>query len=609
MAESRLDIKMGMDTTAVQRGLTSVKAQIDGFAKEKFAGFKEMFGVGAALAGMKVLGDKMIELRRRSEDIGASTDFLQSLEMLSVKFGGTADSANGALLKLTEVIGQARTEGGAAEEKFKRFGVSLYDVNGQARNTEEIFKEIADAYKNSSDASTKAALALEFFGKTGRDINNILDEGKTGIDAYTDSMKAVGLVASAANVNAIADAWTNLKTNIGGATTTLLGFAIRAMAVSSRVQAFTMGVGGHIRDLGTQIKEAWSGTSQPSGDRGNREGDDARRREANAKAIEDLQKARSNSAAAQMTDEQKLVQVEKQRVEIEAKMREQSAGSAEFIKLENELLLKGYEARKLQLDIAARLVEQEKMGQQLDAAKAEFKVLEVAKQELELKLQIAALNEGDPRRAGMEKELVGLVRERANLERGAKELELKQMQARKREIDEEIKGLGFGDDAKLARQKKQEDRDKAILEIAKKAKEIEEDKLDVLRKQGDAQERATRARQTLTEAKESRFKFTLEELAAADPRRFRGGVRESVMGARDVQRLEALAMQANLRNDPKERDRLQELADKRRESLGFLKKEERFPFQDLKMDARKSAEELQALLKSGKTKTQVAMAG
>lgn len=604
MAESRLDIKMGMDTTAVQRGLTSVKAQIDGFAKEKFAGFKEMFGVGAALAGMKVLGDKMIELRRRSEDIGASTDFLQSLEMLSVKFGGTADSANGALLKLTEVIGQARTEGGAAEEKFKRFGVSLYDVNGQARNTEEIFKEIADAYKNSSDASTKAALALEFFGKTGRDINNILGEGKTGIDAYTQSMKSIGLIAGEANVNALADAWTNLKANIGGAAATILGTLARAAEVYYRFLGALSAGAGIKGALKIAVEEP-----DNKADRGNREGDDARRREANAKAIEDLQKARSNSAAAQMTDEQKLVQVEKQRVEIEAKMREQSAGSAEFIKLENELLLKGYEARKLQLDIAARLVEQEKMGQQLDAAKAEFKVLEVAKQELELKLQIAALNEGDPRRAGMEKELVGLVRERANLERGAKELELKQMQARKREIDEEIKGLGFGDDAKLARQKKQEDRDKAILEIAKKAKEIEEDKLDVLRKQGDAQERATRARQTLTEAKESRFKFTLEELAAADPRRFRGGVRESVMGARDVQRLEALAMQANLRNDPKERDRLQELADKRRESLGFLKKEERFPFQDLKMDARKSAEELQALLKSGKTKTQVAMAG
>lgn len=599
MAESRLDIKMGMDTTAVQRGLTSVKAQIDGFAKEKFAGFKEMFGVGAALAGMKVLGDRMIELRRRSEDIGASTDFLQSLEMLSVKFGGTADSANGALLKLTEVIGQARTEGGAAEEKFKRFGVSLYDVNGQARNTEEIFKEIADAYKNSSDASTKAALALEFFGKTGRDINNILGEGKTGIDAYTQSMKSIGLIASEANVNALADAWTNLKANIGGAAATILGTLARAAEVYYRFLGALSAGSGIEGALKIAVEEP-----DNKADRGNREGDDARRREANAKSIEDLSKARSNSAAAQMTDEQKLIQVEKQRAEIEAKMREQSAGSAEFIRLENELLLKGYEARKLQLDIAARLVEQEKMSQQLDAAKAEFKVLEVAKQELELKLQIAALNEGDPRRSSMERELVGMVEKRLVLERAAKNEELKNLQGRLKVIDEELRG----DMSKLERRKKLQERDEAVLGIAKVKREIEKDNLAILEKQGDAQERATRARQTLAEAKESRFKFTLEELAAADPRRFRGGVRESVIGARDVQRLEALAMQANLRNDPKERDRLQELADKRREALGFLKKEERFPFQDLKMDARKSAEELQALLKSGKTKTQVAMA-
>jgi hypothetical protein len=182
------------------------------------------------------------------------------------------------------------------------------------------------------------------------------------------------------------------------------------------------------------------------------------------------------------------------------------------------------------------------------------------------------------------------------------------MIARGDKIDAEVQALQGIQGKELELEKKLEEQRKANLEIAKKTNDIEQAGLNIQKQKVDAQERATKAGQSLTEAREARFKFSLGELAAADPRQFRGEVRENIMGARQVQWLEALAMQANVRNDPKERDRLQELADKRRESLGFLKKDERFPFKDLKDAAKQSADDLSALLKSGATKTQVAMA-
>jgi hypothetical protein len=223
----QIQTRLGLDGTAFKKGLTSAKADWKRFTSDIGGDIRSMFGFGAAVAGAKMLGEEMLALKRRAEDLGVGVEFVQSIEQLSMKFGGTAEDASVALTKLAETMGQARTEGGAAAEKFSSLGISLYDSNGLARSTEQVFKDIANAYKNTGDAALKAALAVEFFGKTGRNINNILGEGAEGIDDYTRTMMRFGVVASAQNVEAVASAWNSVKTVTGGIATTVAGFFLR----------------------------------------------------------------------------------------------------------------------------------------------------------------------------------------------------------------------------------------------------------------------------------------------------------------------------------------------------------------------------------------------
>lgn len=280
------DIKItaGFDGTAFKRGVTSVKADMKRFAAETAQNWKQAFSVAAAVAGMRELGARMAALKRQSEDIGASTDFLQSLGRMSVKFGGQAEDADNALAKLAETIGQARTEGGAAEEKFTKFGIALYNANGEAKTTEEVFKNVADRYRQASDAATKAAIALEFFGKTGRNINNILGEGAAGIDEYTAQMRRYGLVASETNVARVAEAWADLQANITGAGTSLAGWTLRLLDVQQRVRYFFLGLAGEFSfgNLIDQIQEAISGQGSTAAQRARREDEEAQRRGAEA---------------------------------------------------------------------------------------------------------------------------------------------------------------------------------------------------------------------------------------------------------------------------------------------------------------------------------------
>jgi hypothetical protein len=217
MSNQREDLtfRWGLDADAFRRQLTRINADVEKSTEGIKGRLAEAFTITAAALAFKELGEKMVELRRKSEDLGVSIEGLQAIEKLGVKFGGSVEQTDNALMKLTLAIGNARTEGGAMADSFDRFGIELYNLNGTAKTTEEVFKDIADAYKNSSDAGTKAALAFEFFGKTGKDINNILDMGSEALTEYANSAANMTTVAEQ-SVNALADAWLALKQDSGG---------------------------------------------------------------------------------------------------------------------------------------------------------------------------------------------------------------------------------------------------------------------------------------------------------------------------------------------------------------------------------------------------------
>lgn len=204
-------LKIGANLDAFKAGLADVKKQTNDLGADKWAQFKQAFTVAAIVEGLRELGQSMVELRRSAQDKGASTDFLQGMRKATEKFGGTAEDADNALDKLLIKIGEAREQGGAAAEGFTRFGIALKTTDGYATTTEEVFRQIADRYKESGDAAQRAAIAHEFFAKSGIHIQGVLEMGGKGLDNYIGKMKESGKVLDAGKVNAIADAYLNVS--------------------------------------------------------------------------------------------------------------------------------------------------------------------------------------------------------------------------------------------------------------------------------------------------------------------------------------------------------------------------------------------------------------
>lgn len=204
-------LKIGANLDAFKAGLADVKKQTNDLGADKWAQFKQAFTVAAIVEGLRELGQSMVELRRSAQDKGASTDFLQGMRKAAEKFGGTAEDADNALDKLLIKIGEAREQGGAAAEGFTRFGIALKTTDGYATTTEEVFRQIADRYKESGDAAQRAAIAHEFFAKSGVRIQGVLEMGGKGLDDYIEKMKESGRILEAEKIDALADAYVNLK--------------------------------------------------------------------------------------------------------------------------------------------------------------------------------------------------------------------------------------------------------------------------------------------------------------------------------------------------------------------------------------------------------------
>ncbi len=340
-----------MDTKGFQQGLAEAKK-----GAAELPGFLAKIGTGLSLAAageaLRRFGGEMAALQRKAEDLGTGTSFLQGVEKLATKFGGSAEQADAALQKLLEKIGQARTEGGEAEALFNRFGIALYDTAGQARTNEEVFKSIADAYAHASDAATKAALAEAFFAKTGKEVNNILAMGGKGLDEYTAKAEAAGKIISAREVAATAATWKDFNAGLkiaGGWFEWLAGKAAYALQfIVKMVSAIAASPGGGwAKNLAEDMKKLQAQETE----RGNRSDDQAAKQAAQATTLGQLAEQRQKLLDAQLGDEARLAALLAQQRDIQGQMQGLDVRSVEFKKLELSFIEKGAEARKIQLGI------------------------------------------------------------------------------------------------------------------------------------------------------------------------------------------------------------------------------------------------------------------
>lgn len=243
---------------AIEHPLQSAKTAMVSFVESMGPMSAGLLAIGTAVATAGValyeFMSKAAEAGGRindmSEKMSMSAEATSRLDYAMKIAGGSLEQASGVIFNLQRRLG----EGGAATEKFGeslgRIGLKLADI--QQMDADKQLYAISKGFQQSTDASNRAAVAMELFGRQGRDMIPLLmkDLGGLADEAHRLGYEWSETDAAAAekfnmNVARLKEQFSQLATSIGKllipAFSILLGMLQKFIDTSSWIVEHTFG--------------------------------------------------------------------------------------------------------------------------------------------------------------------------------------------------------------------------------------------------------------------------------------------------------------------------------------------------------------------------------
>jgi hypothetical protein len=235
----------------LRRGLKGVgKAAKDtegpvGHASHKLGGIGEIAGslksplgaAGAAMAGLGLAAVGIEQALSATENLARATNRLKRETGLSAeeasayigiasRFGVTADGLSlsfGMLAKKMRIAVGDTKQADKMRAAFEDIGVSAASLNQDSVGP--VLKDLADAFESMPDGAAKTAAAMTFFGKSGKKLIPILNQGRGGLKELQQKMKDFGLTMGDEDVkdtkelgkaqNDLKQVWQGLQVTLG----------------------------------------------------------------------------------------------------------------------------------------------------------------------------------------------------------------------------------------------------------------------------------------------------------------------------------------------------------------------------------------------------------
>jgi predicted nuclease with TOPRIM domain len=136
---------------------------------------------------LEALQLKLKDLKRQYDDTSSST-------------GTSALATSNLEVKLKDLKDQLT----ATTSPFQKLGISVTDTNGKTKGFNDLLLEVADKFKAMPDGIQKTDLALQLFGRSGKDMIKVLNQGSGGIQDLEREADKLGLTLNAQTVGNVA---------------------------------------------------------------------------------------------------------------------------------------------------------------------------------------------------------------------------------------------------------------------------------------------------------------------------------------------------------------------------------------------------------------------
>lgn len=160
----------------------------------------ELVGKGAQFVKNSydaLIGDTVAladDLMTQSSITGLSTDALQEYAYMAELVDTDVSTITGSLTKLTRNMDSATKGTGAAYEAFQKLGVDIYSTDGTLRDANDVFDEAIGKLGEVENQTERDALAMDLFGKSGQELNPIIDAGSDALEEFRQQAHETGYV-------------------------------------------------------------------------------------------------------------------------------------------------------------------------------------------------------------------------------------------------------------------------------------------------------------------------------------------------------------------------------------------------------------------------------
>lgn len=210
---------LNIDDKNLGKQLDSADKQVKEFGKGvSESGEQLKKGLIKTSAGFAVVGAGLTLVAKNATDF--TTDLVKSSAALGRQLGISTIEASRLVAamgrlgidsqKASQMFGifskqiVASTENaGKAADAFSKLGVSTTDATGKQKDFNTLLFEVSDKFKAMPDGIDKTALAMELFGKQGKDMIKVLNLGSDGIKNLEKRADELGLTLNEKTIGSI----------------------------------------------------------------------------------------------------------------------------------------------------------------------------------------------------------------------------------------------------------------------------------------------------------------------------------------------------------------------------------------------------------------------
>ncbi|MEX0180013.1 MULTISPECIES: hypothetical protein [unclassified Stenotrophomonas] len=248
-----------MERTAasVSKGIVSGFTAIGSVIGGAVAAFASVDAAITGLSNAINAADRIDELSAR---FSISTETLSGWGYAAKMTGSDLEGLVGIIPKFTKNIADASKAGSEADKTFKALGISVKDQAGNLRSFEDLLPEVQTRFAGISNETTKTALAMQLFGKSGSEFLEFLSLGADGMRTMEERARTLGIVIDSDTAGAAAefnDRLDDLRAATQGWFTQLAGELLPTLTDLTTQLVDVAKEGGGVRDVAHGIATAF----------------------------------------------------------------------------------------------------------------------------------------------------------------------------------------------------------------------------------------------------------------------------------------------------------------------------------------------------------------